>query len=39
MLDYKTINNEEAILVGVVQNQVKEDLVKEHLDELELLIY
>ena len=37
MLDYKTINNEEAILVGVVQNQVKEDLVKEHLDELELL--
>lgn len=37
MLDYKTINNEEAILVGVVQNQMKEDLIKEHLDELELL--
>ena len=37
MLEYKTINNEEAILVGVIQNQIKEDLIKEHLDELELL--
>ena len=37
MLEHKTINNEEAILVGVIQNQMKEDLIKEHLDELELL--
>ena len=37
MLEHKTINNEEAILVGIIQNQIKEDLIKEHLDELELL--
>tara|TARA_B100001250_G_scaffold406026_1_gene424421 strand:+ start:691 stop:1956 length:1266 start_codon:yes stop_codon:yes gene_type:complete len=37
MLEYKKINNEEAILVGVIQNQMKEHLIKEHLDELELL--
>ena len=37
MLEDKTINNEEAILVGIIQNQIKEDLIKEHLDELELL--
>ena len=37
MLEGKTIDNEEAILVGVIQNQVKEDLIKDHLDELELL--
>jgi len=37
MLEDKTINNEEAILVGVIQKQMKEDLIKEHLDELELL--
>ena len=37
MFEHKTINNEEAILVGVIQNQMKEDLIKEHLDELELL--
>ncbi|MFL3008909.1 MAG: GTPase HflX [Candidatus Neomarinimicrobiota bacterium] len=37
MLNDKTIDNEEAILVGVIQNQIKENLIKEHLDELELL--
>ena len=37
MLENKSIDNEEAILVGVIHNQMKEDLIEEHLDELELL--
>ena len=37
MLEHKTINNEEAILVGIIQNQINANLIKEHLDELELL--
>ena len=37
MLENKSIYNEEAILVGVIHNQMKEDLIEEHLDELELL--
>ena len=37
MIENQSINNEEAILVGVIQDGMTELLVKEHLDELELL--